>query len=151
MIDYINGLKHLTTKKTDYKDISELDMHSFPFYMVNRILSMDPNLLTTINSLDIIFNKYLNNEQKYRVLSHVLPSKTKYNKLIKESGSKDSIDNTVIKCIMKYYNCNKNVAIDYYNLIIQMDNKIQEFSEILLSSNLDVKEYKKLIKKLEKI
>ena len=151
MIDFNTGLKHLTTKKTDYSDIEPLDMHSFPFYMVNRILSMDPDSLTIINSLQIISNKYLDNEQTYRVLSHVLPTKTKYNKLLKATTNKNSIDTVVIKCIMDYYNCNNSTAIDYYNLLMQLDTKMKELSEILLSSDLDVNEYKKLIKKMEKL
>ena len=152
-MNYTEAIKHLTVKKTNYNDIESREMQSFPFYMVNRVLSMDIDYLPIINSIQVATHIYLDDEQHYRVLQALLPNKVGYTKYMKAStkSTKDTMVDTIIKAISKYYGCSISEASGYYDIIMLTDDKVDVISDILMSLELDVKEYKRIIKKIGKL
>jgi len=147
-MDINTAIKHLTTYKTNFDDIDSHEMATFPFYIVNRLISMDIEYLDTINTLQIVSNLYLDTEQQYKLMQLVLPRKLGYNKLIKSNTKSDKDIDIIIKSIMNYYNCNGRIALSYYNMLIDIQDGKDELIHIISESNLDNKEYKKIIKKI---
>jgi hypothetical protein len=125
-------------------------MASFPFYMVNRILSMDVSYLPIINNISIATDLYMDNESKYRVLQHLLPKKVGYTKYIKAKTKNDSVKGKVVSWIKKYYKCSDSVALDYYNIIVNSKDMEYELYNIMAYSNVDHKEINKVIKEFKK-
>jgi len=145
-VDLTQATKLLTSEKTSYSDI---DTNSFPFYMVNRILSMDMSYLPILNEIAVECDMYMDNESKYRLLHNVLPNKNRYTKLIK-SNKKTTIIDKIVNCISIYYSCNKTTAEEYYQIILTSERLEDDIIDILLYCGYEYKESLKTFKELKK-
>jgi len=76
--------------KTPWSDLTESDRKTFSIYMIQRFLSMDPDLTGVVNYLQQYTLIGMPVEQVYKLYLDLLPKKKLYFKYIKSSKTDDS-------------------------------------------------------------
>jgi hypothetical protein len=107
-------VKNLFLKEKRWNDFNEEERKTFLVYMINKIISMNPNYLGYVNLLQ----KYtgdLSQEAVFNFYYNILPKGKNFYKYIK--GIKTEEDEEKIKYISLYYECSKKRASEYLKLI----------------------------------
>jgi len=138
-------IANLTYKKKSWDKLTELDQKSFTPYIVNRWLSMHPDLIETID----LFQQYtigpLSKKHVYQLYYDILPNVNVRSKYIK--GKKvDKYNKELVKLITSHYEVNSHEAKDYIDLFKRTNGGITHLNELMKMYGIPEKEIKKLLK-----
>ena len=128
-------IKNLHTKEVKWESLNEEDRKSFSVYIINRGLSMNPNYLEIVNTVQTYMD---DPEIFYKFYYHSLPQKWRFYKWIK--GKKEQ-NKELLQKIAEYYKISQREAQDYLE-VLDKDCIL----DILSKFGLDKKETKKLMK-----
>ena len=136
-------IAHLTHKKKEWKQLSETDQKSFAPYIINRWLSMHPDLIETID----LFQQYtigpLSKKHVYQLYYDILPNANVRSKYIK--GKKvDKYNKDLVKLVTSHYNLNSQEVKEYIDLFKSTDGGMNHLNELLKMYGKTEKEIKKL-------
>jgi len=110
---------YLTFDKKTWDELTIPEQKLFNLYMIMRFLSMEPELIDTLN----IIQKYgiHNPEPKYAytLLYYLLPQSRLYLKYI---TSKNDVPEKDLKILIKYFQLSKRECEDYYQILNQTDS-----------------------------
>jgi len=138
-------LANITWKKKDWNSMSELDQKAFSPYLINRWLSMNPDLIEVVD----MFQQYtigpLNKKHVYQLYYDILPKQKMFARYIK--GKKlAKYDKELVKLITSHYEVNSQEAEEYINLFKRTNGGINHLQELLKMYGKTEKEIKKLLK-----
>ena len=125
--------------------MSELDQKAFSPYLINRWLSMNPDLIEVVD----MFQQYtigpLNKKCVYELYYDILPKQKMFAKYIK--GKKlAKYDKELVKFITSYYEVNSQEAEEYIELFKSTNSGMNHLYELLKMYGKTEKEIKKLLK-----
>ena len=113
IFDHLAGI---TFKKTKWEDLTEADQKSFSPYLINRWLSMSPQLIEIVDMFQHYTIGPLTKEHVYKLYYDILPKGKFFSKYIK--GKKSNKYNTeLVNFIAKHYQIAKNEAEEYITLL----------------------------------
>jgi hypothetical protein len=130
-------LKEITYNKSPWNSFTEEDRESFNPYMVHRFLSMNPDYVDFVNTVQTV--PYTSKERIYHIYLYTIPKRDMWLKYIKSTKTKRQ--EAMLKYIATYYECSLGEAEEYADIL--RDNGIKN---ILKQSGVDDKEIKKLLK-----
>ena len=138
-------ITNLTYKKKSWDKLTEQDQKSFTPYIVNRWLSMHPDLIETID----LFQQYtigpLSKKHVYQLYYDILPKANVRAKYIK--GKKvDKYNKDLVKLVTSHYNVNSHEAKTYIDLFKSTNGGICHLNKLLEMYGKSEKEIKKLLK-----
>ena len=138
-------IAQLTHKKKEWNQLSETDQKSFAPYIINRWLSMHPDLIETID----LFQQYtigpLSKKHVYQLYYDILPEANVRAKYIK--GKKvNKYNKDLVKLITNHYECSIIEAESYIDLFKHTSGGINHLKELLKMYGKTEKEIKKLLK-----
>lgn len=131
----------LTNKEKKWSDFNNNEKKLYTPYMSNRFLSMDKDLIITVNELQKL---ELNSEQHYKVYYDILPKFKYFKKYIKSKHKKSDGVHKIINMLKHIFECSYSEAINYFNRIKNKDL----YKRMFFAFGLDDKEIKKLLKEL---
>jgi len=130
-------LKEITYNKSPWNSFTEEDRESFNPYMIHRFLSMNPDYVDFVNTVQTV--PYTSKEKIYHIYLYTIPKRDMWLKYIKSTKTKRQ--EAMLKYIATYYECSLGEAEEYVDIL--RDNGIKN---ILKQSGVDDKEIKKLLK-----
>ena len=130
-------LKEITYNKSPWNSFTEEDRESFNPYMIHRFLSMNPDYVDFVNTVQTV--PYTSKEKIYHIYLYTIPKRDMWLKYIKSTETKRQ--EAMLKYIATYYECSLGEAEEYADIL--RDNGIKN---ILKQSGVDDKEIKKLLK-----
>ena len=130
-------LKEITYNKSPWNSFTEEDRESFNPYMIHRFLSMNPDYVDFVNTVQTV--PYTNKERVYNIYLYTIPKKDMWLKYIKSTKTKRQ--EAMLKYIATYYECSLGEAEEYADIL-----KDTGVKTILKQSGVDDKEIKKLLK-----
>lgn len=139
-------LSNLTDKKKPWSQLREMDKKSFSPYLINRWLSMNPDLIELVN----YFQKYTITEFKpaevYKLYFDFLPKqKLPFNKYIK--GKKETKYNKeLIELLITHYQLSSDDVEEYIDLFKMTKEGVIELTSIIKLYGKSDKEIQKLLK-----
>ena len=138
-------LANITWKKTDWNTLDESSQKTFSPYLINRWLSMNPNLIEIVD----MFQQYtigpLSKKHVYQLYLDFLPKQKMYAKYIK--GKKvDKYNKELVNIIKDHYEVNSHEAKDYIDLFKHTSGGMNHLQELLKMYGISEKETKKLLK-----
>ena len=114
LFDQLNAI----TKDQDpnyFDKLSEEDLKTWSNYMIHRFLSMNYDFVETIAQFQPL-TQTMEPKLYCLFMIGVLPKEKQYLRYIK-GKSEETTDDKLVELIMVEYNCSKNTAIDYYNIL----------------------------------
>lgn len=142
LFDHLEGI---TYKKTKWSELSESDTKTFSVYMINRFLSMNPDLTEFVNDLQRYSLTVLSPKEVYSLYLDVLPKKKLFFKYIKAS-KEERYDSNLIQLISKHYECNKSESISALDIFFMTPEYKSELRSIISKYGYTEKEMDKLLK-----
>ena len=138
-------LANITWKKTDWNKLNEASQKSFSPYLINRWLSMNPDLIEIVD----MFQQYtigpLSKKHVYQLYLDFLPKQKSFNKYIK--GKKmNKYNKDLINIIGEHYQIPKTEAEEYITIFLSNSDTIDNITTILKMYGKTDKEIKKLLK-----
>ena len=130
-------LKEITYNKSPWNSFTEEDRESFNPYMIHRFLSMNPDYVDFVNTVQTV--PYTSKEKIYHIYLYTIPKRDMWLKYIKSTKTKRQ--EAMLKYIATYYECSLGEAEEYADIL--RDNGIKN---ILKQSGVNDKEIKKLLK-----
>ena len=142
IFDHIAGISH---KKKSWDKLSESDQKSFAPYIINRWLSMHPDLIETVDALQQYTIGPLSKKHVYQLYYDILPNASVRAKYIK--GKKvNKYNKDLVNFIKDHYQINSREAEEYIDIFIQTNDGIQNLIDIMKTYGKTEKEIKKLLK-----
>ena len=142
IFDHIAGITH---KKKPWDKLTEADQKSFSPYIINRWLSMHPDLIETIDLLQRYTIGPLSKKHVYQLYYDILPKANVRSKYIK--GKKvDKYNKELVKIIKDHYEVNSREAETYIELFKHTNMGLQNLINTLELYGKTEKEIKKLLK-----
>ena len=142
IFDHIAGITH---RKKSWDKLSEADQKSFAPYIINRWLSMHPDLIETVDALQQYTIGPLNKKHVYQLYYDILPKASVRAKYIK--GKKvNKYNKDLINFIKDHYQINSREAEEYVGIFIRTNSGIQSLIDIMKTYGKTEKEIKKLLK-----
>tara|TARA_R100000388_G_C7169852_1_gene123356 strand:+ start:264 stop:704 length:441 start_codon:yes stop_codon:yes gene_type:complete len=140
IFDHLAGI---TYKKTKWEDLSEADQKSFTPYLINRWLSMSPDLIEIVDMFQHYTIGPLSKEHVYKLYYDILPKGKFFSKYIK--GKKLNKYNTdLVKFIAEHGQTSKREAMEYIDHCKR--DHIDELKSMLKKYGKTEKEIKQWIK-----
>jgi hypothetical protein len=138
-------LANITNKKTPWSTLTEQDRKSFSPYLINRWLSMHPELIEIID----MFQQYtigpLSKKHVYQLYHDILPKQKMYAKYIK--GKKmNKYNPELVKFLTDHLQSSKVEAEEYISLLMRDKFGRDRLVELLKKYGHTDKEIKKLLK-----
>ena len=130
-------LKEITYSKSPWNSFTEEDRESFNPYMIHRFLSMNPDYVDFVNTVQIV--PYTNKERVYNIYLYTIPKKDMFLKYIKSTKTKTKEE--LLNHLASYYECSLREADEYYHM-----HHSDTIKSILKKKGIDEKEIKKLLK-----
>jgi hypothetical protein len=130
-------LKEITYNKSPWNSFTEEDRESFNPYMIHRFLSMNPDYVDFVNTVQIV--PYTNKERVYNIYLYTIPKKDMFLKYIKSTKTKTKEE--LLNHLASYYECSLREADEYYHM-----HHSDTIKSILKKKGIDEKEIKKLLK-----
>jgi hypothetical protein len=130
-------LKEITYNKSPWNSFTEEDRESFNPYMIHRFLSMNPDYVDFVNTVQTV--PYTSKERVYNIYLYTIPKKDMWLKYIKSTKTKRQ--EAMLKHIATYYECSLGEAEEYADIL-----KDTGVKSILKQLGVDDKEIKKLLK-----
>jgi len=111
-VNLFDFLNQITYYKQPWDTFTDDEKSEFNTYMVHRFISMNPDYIDVVNTIQ----KYPNCPTRlvYKFYCDLLPKKKSFFKYIKASSKNDL---ETIKAIAEYYQCSTREAKDYINII----------------------------------
>lgn len=138
IFDHLAGI---TFKKTKWEDLTEADQKSFTPYLINRWLSMSPQLIEIVDMFQHYTIGPLSKEHVYKLYYDILPKGKFFSKYIKGKKS-DKYNKDLVSLISKHYEVSKSESEEYLSLL----NK-DDILSICKKYGKSDKEVKQLLKK----
>ena len=114
LFDHLNALT--AEQDPDYfKKLTEEDIKSWSNFMINRFLSMKPEWVELIASLQPL-TQTLEPEQMYKLYINILPKGKQYLKYTKGKAD-EKYESFLIDLIIKEYQCSERHAIEYIEIL----------------------------------
>ena len=113
IFDHLAGI---TFKKIKWEDLTEADQKSFSPYLINRWLSMSPELIEIVDMFQHYTIGPLTKEHVYKLYFDVLPKGKFFSKYIKGKKS-DKYNTELVSFIAKHFEIAKNEAEEYISLL----------------------------------
>jgi len=138
-------LANITWKKTEWNKLDEASQKTFSPYLINRWLSMNPDLIEIVD----MFQQYtigpLSKKHVYQLYLDFLPKQKMYSKYIK--GKKmNKYNKELVQLVRSHYNVNTQEAEEYIDLFKRTSGGMNHFNELLKMYGKTEKEIKKLLK-----
>jgi len=138
-------LANITWKKTDWNKLDEASQKSFSPYLINRWLSMNPDLIEIVD----MFQQYtigpLSKKHVYQLYLDFLPKAKMFAKYIK--GKKmDKYNKDLVNIIGQHYQIPKSEAEEYITIFLSNSDTIDNLVTILKLYGKTEKEIKGLLK-----
>jgi hypothetical protein len=130
-------LKEITGKKSPWSSFSEEDKKQFNPYMVHRYISMYEPYIEVANVGQSL--PHTDKEKIYQFYCSIIPKSNVWLKYIK--GTKNKLNEDLLKYISMYYECSFREAEEYLTLLSKED-----IVNILSKYGIEDKEIKKLLK-----
>ncbi|CAB4143304.1 Bacteriophage clamp loader A subunit [uncultured Caudovirales phage] len=107
----------LTAEQDPYyfNKLTEEDKKSWSNFMINRFLSMKPEWVELIASIQPL-TQTLEPEQMYKLYINILPKGRQYLKYTK-GKSEDKYEQFLVELIKKEYDCSERQAIEYIEVL----------------------------------
>lgn len=118
VFDHVNGL---TSSKIPWDTLNELDKKTFTPYIINRIFSMDFDLIEVINYLQPYTIGLLNSREVYKLYSDLFPKRKLYNKYIKADKDENKISDQLIDLLCKEFHWNEQECVSNLKFISTPD------------------------------
>jgi len=142
IFDHISGI---TAKKKPWEKLSETDQKSFTPYIINRWLSMHPDLIEYI----AMFQQYtigpLSKKHVYQLYYEILPNANVRAKYIKGKKA-DKYNKDLVKFVKDHYVTSKREAEDMIDVLILTNKGLQSLVDAMKIYGKTEKEIKKLLK-----
>jgi hypothetical protein len=142
IFDHISGI---TAKKKPWEKLSEPDQKSFTPYIINRWLSMHPDLIEYI----AMFQQYtigpLSKKHVYQLYYEILPNANVRAKYIKGKKA-DKYNKDLVKFVKDHYVTSKREAEDMIDVLILTNKGLQSLVDAMKIYGKTEKEIKKLLK-----
>ena len=114
LFDHLNALT--AEQDPNYFDkLTEEDIKSWSNFMINRFLSMKPEWVELIASLQPL-TQSLNPEQMYKLYINILPKGKQYLKYTKGKAD-DKYEQFLVDLIKKEYDCSERQATEYIEVL----------------------------------
>jgi len=114
LFDHLNAIT--VEQDPDYfNKLSEEDIKSWSNFMINRFLSMKPEWVELIATLQPL-TQTLEPEQMYKLYINVIPKGRQYLKYIK-GKSEDKYEEFLVDLIKREYQCSERQAIEYIEVL----------------------------------
>ena len=114
LFDHLNAIT--AEQDPNYFDkLSEEDMKSWSNFMINRFLSMKPEWVELIATLQPL-TQTLEPEQMYKLYINVIPKGRQYLKYTK-GKSEDKYEEFLVDIIKREYQCSERQAIEYIEVL----------------------------------
>jgi hypothetical protein len=136
-MDIFDWLKEITYNKSPWNSFTEEDRESFNPYMVHRFLSMNPDYVDFVNTVQVV--PYDSKEKIYNIYLYTIPKKDMFLKYIKSTKTKTKEE--LLNHLASYYECSLREADEYYHM-----HHSDTIKSILKKKGIDEKEIKKLLK-----
>jgi hypothetical protein len=138
-------LANITNKKTAWSTLSESDRKSFSPYLINRWLSMHPDLIEIVD----MFQQYtigpLSKKHVYQLYHDILPKQRMFAKYIK--GKKvDKYNPELVKFLANCLQCGKTDAEEFIGILLPTVSGRDNLIKLLKTYGHTDKEIKKLLK-----
>ena len=141
LFDHLNAL----TAEQDpnyFKKLTEEDIKSWSNFMINRFLSMKPEWIELIASIQPL-SQTLEPEQMYKLYINILPKGKQYLKYTK-GKAEDKYEQFLIDLIKKEYDCSERQANDYVEVLYASREGRENIQYICERYGLTKKEISKL-------
>jgi len=133
-------VKMIMTEKKPWSSFTEDEKNIFNTFMINKIISMNPDYIQLVNYVQII--PYTEKEKIYKIYCEMLPKKFIFSKYIK--SSKKTTNNDILEKVAMYYDCSLGEADEYVDIL-----RKEGVEDILVKVGTDEKTIKKLLKDLK--
>jgi len=142
LFDHLSHINEIQDKNY-FDTLNDADKRTFDLYMINRFLSMDPDLIEIINEIQPnTTGCQLDKELAYKLYIEILPKKRRYLKYIKPRVE-EKYDKEVIDILKEYFNVSRREVSDYI-VILEQQGKKYEILDILRKYGYDDKDFKRL-------
>jgi hypothetical protein len=125
-----------------FKKLTEEDIKSWSNFMINRFLSMKPEWVELIASIQPL-SQTLEPEQMYKLYINILPKGKQYLKYTK-GKAEDKYEQFLIELIKKEYDCSERQANDYVEVLYASREGRENIQYICERYGLTKKEISKL-------
>jgi len=129
-------VKQIQYEKEPWSSFSNEEHDIFSNFMVNKIISMNPNHIEIVAEIQEFS---MPKEKLYQFYCQVLPKQKSFSKYIKPT--KAIYSNEVLGLLASYFQISTREVTDYCSIITK-----QDVIEILLQTGIQDKEIKKLLK-----
>ena len=141
LFDHLNAIT--AEQDPDYfNKLSEEDIKSWSNFMINRFLSMKPEWVELIATLQPL-TQTLEPEQMYKLYINIIPKGRQYLKYTK-GKSEDKYEEFLIELIKKEYNCSERQAIEYVEVLYSTREGRENIKYICEKYGTDKKQITKL-------
>tara|TARA_B100001113_G_C21029576_1_gene587366 strand:+ start:255 stop:668 length:414 start_codon:yes stop_codon:yes gene_type:complete len=129
-------LKEINFKKSDPKQFTTDDWKSFTPFMINRYLSLHPELIVLVNEVQML--NTTNKKTLYNAYRHLLPKQSRFAKYIK--GKTTKVNTELVKIISRYFEISNSESKQYIKLLTR-----EELSGIVGLYGYTNKQIKKIV------
>ena len=137
IFQHLSGIKE---KKVEWNSLSDMDKKTFSPFIINRLLSMNLDLLPIINVLQKYTIGLLSARDVYKVYLDFLPKRKTFDKYIK--GKKEGKHNKeLLSYLSNWYGVSQREVIEYLDILPK-----DEVIKILMKYGLTEIQSKKLLK-----
>ena len=138
-------LANITWKKTNWNTLDEPSQKSFSPYLINRWLSMNPNLIEIVD----MFQQYtigpLSKKHVYQLYYDILPAKKMFSKYIK--GNKvDKYKPELVEFVRRTHMVSKREANQYLDVFLKDKLGMEFLKDLLKKYGKSDKEIKGILK-----
>lgn len=137
-------LSFITDKKRKWETLSEADKKSFSPYLINRWLSMTPELIEYVDMFQRYTIGLLEPREVYKLYYDFLPKKKFFSKYVK-GKKRTEYNEELVQIIQNHLQISESEAIDYTE-ILKIQGKDLIFKELLERYGKSDNEIKKLLK-----
>ena len=126
LFDWLNEIR---VGKRDWNSFSNEAHKTFQPYMINRLLSMDKDLIHIVNFFQKYTTGVVTPEQTYKFYCTAVPRGRKFNKYIKSTKSKQYKEK-VVASLKNYYEVSTMEIQEYIDILSQTTDGKKQLKEI---------------------
>jgi hypothetical protein len=142
LFDHLNGLTASDPKY--FQKLTDAEKKSFSIYMINRFLSMRPELIEAVNYFQR-FNHEIPSETAFKLYYDILPKKRVWSKYVKPNNEvKYNADLVSFLCM--HYKISSIEAKDYLKIYLSSDEYKTDLIHLLQSYGHDLQKIQELVK-----
>ena len=110
-------IKNLHTKKRRWEDFNDEEKKSFNVFIINKVLSMNPNYLGIVNMVQNFtgLNQIISPKEVFNIYFNLLPNNFRFYKWIK--GEKTKKDKEKAEYLAMHFKVSTREAYDYLQLL----------------------------------